>query len=59
MSQNIQFIATVAVIIIFLSLFWIYQTSFKKNQKQNKHNSAVLGILIIVLSLLAAMWMIN
>ncbi len=55
MNENVRLVATIAVIIIFLSLSWVYKNSFKKNQ--NKKNDGLIGILIIVLCFLLAFYL--
>ena len=56
MNENVRLVATAVVIIIFLSLSWVYRTSIKKNLQENSGNSPVLGLLVIVLSFLLAWW---
>ncbi len=57
MDENIRFISTIVVIIIFLSLSWFYRSSFRKDKMKSRDMGPKIGFFIIVLSILLAFWL--
>lgn len=55
--ENIRFIATVIVIVIFLSLHHFYRHRFNSNSRAGI--SKITGILILLLSFILAWWWMN